>query len=105
MKESTRRSGVTDPARYENIKSILKEYPNISPAENAEVLHFFRRGPMLDRALLSGVPEVQQALAQFETDHKADLSLGVMKQLLVTATGIMVFIVALYFMWDAGLGS
>jgi hypothetical protein len=99
---STRSRVASDPERYERIKAILIRYPHTTAAENADVLMFLRKGPMLDRALLSGVPEIQSQLASFEADHRKDLSITPM-QYLFAATLAAAVLLGTYFLWDVAL--
>lgn len=98
-----RPSVASDPDRYEHVKSILQRYPDITADEDLEVLNFLRKGPMLDRALLSGAPEVQRQLAQFTSAHEKDLSLGAAVQFVVGAIIIVGVVAAVYFLWGIGV--
>jgi hypothetical protein len=57
---------------------------------------------MLDRALLSGVPEIQQQLASFETDHRKSLSISPMQYLFAAVVAAAVLVGA-YLLWDVAL--
>lgn len=103
MEQNSRRlSGATDPDRYERIKSILKQYPNIAPEEDAEVLNYLRNGPMLDTALLSGAHEVQEQLVRFRAYHERDFAIGFV-QWVVAAVMLISIAAAAYFLWDIGV--
>lgn len=102
MQMNNRSRVASDPELYERIKSILARYPETTAAENEELLYFFRRGPMLDRALLSGVAELHPQLAKFEADHRAALSLG-LAHYLFAAVILFALLVSGYFLWDVGL--
>lgn len=92
----------SDPELYHRIKSILARYPNITIVENQELLEFLRKEPMLDRALLSGVFELQAQLVRFEADHRRALSLGSAEY---AFAGILLLAVLVrgYLLWNAGL--
>lgn len=103
MTENHKRSRVaSDPELYERIKTIVARYPETTPAENSKILVFLRKGPMLDRALLSGVPELQPQLARFEADHRKELSLGPRHYLLVAFVFLALLLVG-YLLWDIAL--
>ena len=103
MTEGGKRSRVaSDPELYERIKSIVARYPNTTADDNADVLLFLRSGPMLDRALLSGVADMQPQLARFEADHRSYLALGP-RQYFVAAMILIAVFIAGHLLWDIAL--
>lgn len=89
----------TDPGRLAHVRTLLARYPDTTPEENEEVIIFLRKGPTMDRALLTGCEHVQRGLSQFTADHKHAFSFSA-TDWLITAAIVLAIIASMLFLWD-----
>lgn len=99
---TTKRSLAADPARLEHIENLLSRYPDISKAEREEIIHYLKRGPALDSALLSSIEHIKPKLARLREDHRSEFELGAREFIIVTLVFAIIIALGTYF-WDAGL--
>jgi hypothetical protein len=97
-----KRSPAVDPARFEHIQDLLSRYPDIAEAERQEVLHFLKKGPALETALLSTIEPLRPKLDHFREDHRRHFAVGAKEYVLVAV--VLVALAAVFaFLWDSGL--
>lgn len=96
------RTGILEPERYEQMKALLRSYPDITNEQVSQLSLYLRKGPMLDRSLLGSVPELQPQLSQFMADHRSDFSLGLLEYLVGAALLVLTFIGG-YLLWDVSV--
>lgn len=97
-----KRSPAVDPARLEHIQNLLSRYPDITEADREEILHFLKKGPPLDTALLGTVEPVRPQLDRFRADHRRHFEVGAKEYLLVAI--LLAALAALAaLLWDSGL--
>lgn len=100
--ESKKKTIAAQPERLQRVESLLRLYPDIEDAERGEILHYLRRGPILDRGLLTGMETVRPQLARFRADHRK--ALGLQPRDYAAIGLVIVLVVALCaLLWDAGL--
>ena len=104
MDSISKKHGVAaNSARLRHIESLLARYPELSSEEEAEVLHYLRKGPLLDLGLLTGMESIRHALARFREDHRRELGLQPRDFLAPAAILLFVLIVGAL-AWNAGTG-
>ena len=97
-----RRSPAVDPARFEHIRDLLSRYPGVADAEREEILHYLKKGPPLDTALLSTVEPLRPKLASFRADHRRHFAIGA-KEYILVAILLLSLVALLAFLWDSGI--
>lgn len=95
-------NAATDPERFDEVVAILSRYPAIDESERAHLLHFLRKAPALDNALLTSVSEVQAQLAAFRHDHRQHFEIGVREYALL-ALGLLALMLTCILLWDSGV--
>ena len=92
-----------NPARLRRIESLLALYPELSREEEAEVLHYLRKGPLLDLGLLTGMESVRDQLARFREHHRRELGLQP-RDFLAPGVILLFVLVVGALAWNAGIG-
>lgn len=67
------------------IEQLLMKYPDLSPGEAAEILHFDRKAPFLDRGRITMDDELRSRLERFRAEHASDYGLKARDYALVAA--------------------
>ena len=96
------RSPAIDPARLERIQDLLSCYPAIGEAEKMEIVHYLKKGPPLDTALLTTVERLRPQLERFRADHRRHFELGA-KEYLIVLVLLTALVALLASLWDSGL--
>ncbi|HEU0134341.1 MAG TPA: hypothetical protein VFR28_05920 [Allosphingosinicella sp.] len=94
--------GLGEQSRRARIEALLKRYPDIDAGETGEILHFLKKGPPLEAALLTTNDRLRPKLDSFREDHRADFSLG-LKHYLAVAIIVAGLVVLLGLLWDSGI--
>ncbi len=89
-----------EPERLAYVRTLPGKYPDTALEENEEIIHFLRKGPIMDRALLTGYEDVSQILAQFTADHKRAFSFST-RDWLISVALVIAITVACYLLWGA----
>lgn len=97
-----KRSSAADPARLEHIQDLLSRYPEIGDAEKEQILHYLKKGPPLDTALLTTVERIRPQLARFREDHHRHFAAGA-KEYAMVAILVAAMVALFVFLWDAGV--
>ncbi|MDT9601055.1 hypothetical protein [Sphingosinicella rhizophila] len=97
-----KRSPADDPARLEQMKELLSRYPDIDDSEKDEIVHYLKKGPPLDAALLSTLERIKPQLARFREEHRRHFALGA-KEYALVAVFVVALVALLALLWDAGL--
>ncbi|TFI60092.1 hypothetical protein E2493_02270 [Sphingomonas parva] len=88
--------------RRVHIESLLRRYPDVTPAEDAEILRFLKKGPAAEAWLVTSHADLQPHLRRFHADHSDHFSLGT-KEYLVVAALVLIIVLACTLLGDAGL--
>ena len=100
--ELSERRPLADGELRAHVARLLDLYPRTSLEEEAQILHFLKKGPTVEVALLLSDPEAKPAIARFTRDHKREFSIGPAG--IAAALGIVALVVlAIVMLWDAGL--
>ena len=97
-----KRSSAADPARLEHIRDLLSRYPDIGDSEKEAILHYLKKGPPLDTALLSTFEQIRPKLERFREDHRRHFELGAREYIFV-AVLVAALLALCAFLWDSGL--
>ncbi len=84
-------------------EELLARYPDVSPADNADILRFIKKGPPLDVALMSADERLKPQIDRFRQDHASHFSLG-RRDWIVLAVLIAGIAMLCAVLWDAGAG-
>ena len=85
-----------------HVQDLLGRYPDVSVAENAEILHFLTKGPQVEVGLMTADEALQPKLRQFREDHPNHFAIGA-KEYLIVAVLVLAMIGACFLLWDAGV--
>lgn len=81
------------------IAGLLRAYPDLEPAETAELLDFLARGSIIDVGYLRGDPQLKPIIDQVRADHPRRFRAGIVPTLLLLAMfAIPVFLLVAYSM-------
>lgn len=86
----------------DRVAGLLSRYPNLTPLEVREIIHFLRRGPHLDIGLLSGRDEVKPALAAFREDHARALGLD-RRDYMIAFLIVLAILLVCWMIMDVGM--
>lgn len=92
---------LADKNRRAHVERILRDYPDISDSEAAEVLLFLKSSTPIEVGLVTANDALGPKVQQFRDDHASEFSLGWKEYLMVAA--ILIALVAMcFFLWDTG---
>lgn len=94
--------GISERSRRARVEDLLKKYPHVDAAEDAEILRFLKKGPPLDVGLMTTNEEVRDKLDAFRSEHASHFRLGLREYLLV-AVLLAAFVAACVLLSDSGL--
>lgn len=98
--DTGRRELAHETAR-QHIEELLERYPAITVPEEQEIVHFLRKGPIIDVGMVTSNEALQEKVARFRADHKADFSMRG-RDLIIFAVLLVAFSLACWLLWDAG---
>lgn len=98
---STQRK-LADEELRQHVAGLLDRYPNITTAQDAEVVRFLKKGPPVQVGLLRSDESIRPKLEAFERDHPKEFSLG-MKDMLIVALIVGATMLVMIMLWDSGL--
>lgn len=102
--DASSRRKLADDKQRQHIAHLLQRYPETSESEEAEILHFLKRGPPLQIGLLKSDEAVGPKFDRFRSDHEKEFTVGPRGLLVVTL--IVAGIVAIcMILWDVGAGG
>ena len=84
------------------IEQLLRKYPDLSPAEAAEILHFDRKGPFLDRGRISMDDGLRSSLERFRADHASSYRFG-LRDYLIAAMLFAALLGTLASLWNVSV--
>ena len=89
--------------RVERVRHLLRRYPELSEEESMEIWQFLRKGALLDQHALSLDEELAPQVQRFRKDH-SDLDKIGTAQIATLAIVLLVFVLLVALLWDAGAG-
>ena len=93
-----------DGSWLEHIVSLLTRYPDINRDEANEIVGYLRKGPVLDRGILTGLEPTRDKLAQFRHAHRRELGLQTIDYMVAMAIIVAVILVSTI-LWNAEVTS
>ena len=84
----------------QRISDLLARYPNISGADEREILSFLKRAKYLDIALLKSDRSVQRQLDLFIRSHTRALKYSA-PEVIAIACMVLAFLAACWLLWQA----
>jgi hypothetical protein len=81
------------------IEQLLRNYPDVSPAEAAEILHFDRKAPFLEKGRISMDDELRPRLERFRADHASDYRMS-LRDWLTVALVVAALVAGFVFLSD-----
>jgi len=71
----------TDAAGRARAEKLLRSYPDVSDRETTEIIHFLKKGRLLEIGLVSGSDEFRQKVAAFRKEHARHFRLTAIEML------------------------
>lgn len=102
MQTAINHGATADSERFQRVRDLIGDYPDIDRSEAEEILHFLKKGPAIDNALLSSADDIRPQLERFHADHRKELDPGLRTYAILT-TLIALFVIAIILLWDAGV--
>lgn len=102
MQTAINHGATADSEWFQRVRDLIGDYPDIDRSEAEDILHFLKKGPAIDNALLSSAEDIRPQLERFRADHCKELGPR-LRTYAIMATLVALFVIAVILLWDAGV--